>query len=116
MRTPNRVKRASKLTGQDVMALAKDDLLLLIVEDFYPVDACRHFSEKILASNSVERYTHEIVIDGKLEQQYFGVDRLGQPFNATYGAPPGSTGPGSASPRSTAPTPASRTRQESTAP
>jgi hypothetical protein len=73
-----------------MMALANDDLLLLIVEEFYPVDACRRFSEKILGSSSVERYTHEIVVDGKLEQQYFGVDRLGQPFNATYGTAPGS--------------------------
>ena len=72
------------------MALANDDLLLLVVEDFYEVDACRRFSERIVDHEHVERYTHEIVVDGKLEQQYFGVDRLGQPFNSTYGTVPGS--------------------------
>lgn len=90
MRVPKRIKRASKLTGADVMALANDELLLLVVEDFYPREACRNLSAKILGNCSVERYTHEIVVDGKLEQQYFGVDRLGQPFNATYGAAPNS--------------------------
>jgi hypothetical protein len=81
-----RVKRTRKLSGSDVMALANDQLLLLVVEDFYPADACKRFAQKIMDSECVERYTHELVVNGKLEQQYFGVDRLGQPFNATYGA------------------------------
>ena len=69
MRERERIKRVDKLTGEDVFALANDDLLLLVVQDFYESDACRRFSERIVDHEHVERYTHEIVVDGKLEQQ-----------------------------------------------
>jgi hypothetical protein len=80
----DRIRKASHLRGEDINALIQDEILALIVEDYYAADLCATLSEKILQSQQVQNYTHEIMENGKLTQKYFGVDRLGVPFNSTY--------------------------------
>ncbi len=47
-------------------------------------------SARILNSDRIKPYTHEIKKNGTFVQEYLGVDRLGTPFNSTYGHHPGS--------------------------
>jgi len=82
-----RLKVVSKLEGEDINAIINDKILALIIEGYYPSELCDSMSEKILESEHVKNYTHEVFEEGKLVQKYYGVDRLGFPFNLTYNSP-----------------------------
>jgi hypothetical protein len=85
-----RVLRANQLSSNYLDRLFNDEILLLIIENFYQSEYCRRFAARILDSPEIEKYTHEVVEDSVLVQKYFGVDRLGFPFNSTYDMQPGS--------------------------
>jgi hypothetical protein len=81
----NRIFRTTRLSSDVLNRLISDEISVLIVEDYYPHGHALRLSDEILASQKIERYTHEVIEEGELVQKYFGVDRMGLPFNSTYG-------------------------------
>lgn len=81
---PLKVATEKELTVQNLEALVNDEILALVVPGYYDAWMCDQLAQKILASNQLQRYTHEVQNGQSLLQLYFGVDRLGMPFNSTY--------------------------------
>ncbi|APJ03248.1 2OG-Fe(II) oxygenase [Silvanigrella aquatica] len=79
-----RIHIANKLFSKDINSLIKDEILALIVEKFYAHESCIQLSSNILKSKESEKYMHENIENKEIVNYYFGVDRLGVPFNLTY--------------------------------
>jgi hypothetical protein len=72
------------LSGEHIRALADDSVAAVVVSSFYPESDCRALSERILSHDRIEPYFHEEIRNGMHTQKYYGVDRIGLPFNSTY--------------------------------
>lgn len=83
-----RILRSTNLTAECLADLFTDRILALVVQGYYAPSLCESLSQAILADTRVQRYTHEVVMENEVTQKYFGVDRLGIPFNSTYGGDP----------------------------
>lgn len=88
MSQPNRIRVTSILKGDDVNDLIKNNIVTLVIKNFYQQELCQKLYKKILVNRSFEKYTHELVKGRRVIQKYFGVDRLGYPFNLTYNSSP----------------------------
>jgi hypothetical protein len=80
-----RIATRERLTQVDIQDVILGNILVLKIKNYYPADASVTLAEKIINSNKVEQYTHEVSKGSSIEKLYFGVDRLGTPFNSTYG-------------------------------
>jgi hypothetical protein len=78
------VRIANKLSANIIQELIHDDIVAIVIEGYYPAHLCDLLSHNILHSKDIDPYTHEVVEDKVLLQKYFGVDRIGIPFNSTY--------------------------------
>ncbi|KAB8029213.1 2OG-Fe(II) oxygenase [Fluviispira multicolorata] len=88
MFSSQRIQKVKKLNSQNLESLITDNCLVLIIEDFYSKESSKILAEQILKSIHIEKYTHELIEETKLVQKYYGVDRIGNPFNSTYGLSP----------------------------
>lgn len=79
MSQPNRIRVTSILKGDDVNDLIKNNIVTLVIKNFYQQELCQKLYKKILVNRSFEKYTHELVKGRRVIQKYFGVDRLGYP-------------------------------------
>ena len=57
---------------------------VLLVRTFCDPQLCQKLTAQLLKSRP-EHYTHEVYDHGHLKEEYLGVDRIGFPFNATFG-------------------------------
>ncbi|AMC34034.1 2OG-Fe(II) oxygenase [Janthinobacterium sp. B9-8] len=80
------VRIAKKLSPDLISDLIHDEIAAVVIEAYYPAHLCDLLSNNILRSQDIDPYTHEVVEDDALLQKYFGVDRIGIPFNSTYNA------------------------------
>ena len=79
-----RIAKDQQLTETSLLKLIHQEVVAIIVENYYPQKTANKFANKIIASEKREQYTHEIVDNKKIKQEYFGVDRVGFPFNLIY--------------------------------
>ncbi|NCN28070.1 2OG-Fe(II) oxygenase [bacterium] len=85
----SRVKRVKDFSELDIEMLVTGECVALIVEGYYSAVDSDRLAANVLKSKRVENYTHEVSDEGRLEEKYFGVDRLGVPFNGLYKAKAG---------------------------
>lgn len=67
-----------------------DDHLALRIPDFVPPEFCDRVGQALIRSGDKENYGHEVLEHGQLREVFLGVQRIGVPFNSTYGKPQGS--------------------------
>lgn len=82
-----RPRSAREVPALDTQVLA--DLLdcrvpLVVVRSFTPPVVCTQIAEYLRSQCEPRPYTHEIYEDGQVKYLYFGVDRVGEPFNYTF--------------------------------
>lgn len=81
----NRLRVRDKLRNEDITALINDDIFALVIRGYVEEESCKFIVGNMLKdSGFFEKYTHELLVDGEIKEEYFGVDRLGVPFNSTY--------------------------------
>jgi hypothetical protein len=78
------VVRVSELSAQVIDDLISGRTLVAIVPGYCAPDRCRAISAAVNQSDAAVPYTHELHQDGHIVEEYFGVDRIGTPFNSTY--------------------------------
>lgn len=79
-----KVKILDSLDEESLECLIAGESLAIIVKNYYNTTDAIRLYENIKKSNRIEKYTHELVEDNKVVQKYFGVDRIGNPFNSIY--------------------------------
>lgn len=84
MQTNQRVEIRSTLNNESIQRLVNDDIMLLVVKNYYPKSLAQKIASALIRSDSLERYTHELSVGDELRQEYLGVDRVGVPFNLIY--------------------------------
>jgi 2OG-Fe(II) oxygenase superfamily len=72
------------LSHDHIKQLANNEKLAVIVTSYAALETCALLNDRILSLERAERYTHELIDGGRMLQKYFGVDRIGIPFNSTY--------------------------------
>ena len=63
--------------------LFNDEICVLVVRQYASNKVCNKLT-KFFTKLGVEKYTHEMRQDDKIELQYYGVDRYGYPLNSTW--------------------------------
>jgi hypothetical protein len=76
--------RDQRLKAEHLDSLLHNKALAIIISNFASSELCSLFSQRVLSCNNIQNYTHEIHKGGQLRQEYYGVDRVGVPFNSTY--------------------------------
>lgn len=89
MHKSQRIEIATHITHQSVQRLLSDDITALIIEGFYPAEHASVIADKLIQSETLAHYTHEVATANGLKQEYLGVDRVGIPFNLIYDKPDG---------------------------
>lgn len=79
-----RVLRAARLSPDVIDALINDECVAAVIGGYYPATLCERIRDNVARCRSVERYTHELHEEDGIRHEYFGVDRIGTPFNSTY--------------------------------
>jgi hypothetical protein len=64
-------------------SLFHDEVSVIIVKNFASPPDCDRFSALVRTTMTATPYTHEVYEDGTVKHLYFGVDRVGVPFNST---------------------------------
>ncbi|CAL1274079.1 unnamed protein product [Larinioides sclopetarius] len=80
---PKLVIEATELTADVLKELFDDKICVLWVRKYVPKEVCEKL-DAFLQEKGSEPYTHEIRKGGKVDLQYFGVNRYGFPLNSTY--------------------------------
>lgn len=78
------------LSPENIRDLIEEKVPAIRIPNYVSSVAAQKIIDYILAQASLDAYTHEVYTDGVPEQKYYGVYRVGIPFNSTYGSPPGS--------------------------
>ena len=85
---------ADHLTKENLTLLLENKVAVLRVPNFVPSELCEKLTSHLWSSPDREPYTHEVYQERTLEDGsvvsepvhlYLGVDRIGVPFNSTYG-------------------------------
>lgn len=84
MQTHSRIEERASLTHDAIKRLMEDETLVLIIKNYYSTQLAKKLANQFIQSEKLEQYTHEVVYDNELKQEYFGVDRVGFPFNLIY--------------------------------
>lgn len=79
-----RIHFTTRITNENISLLMTDEITALVIKNFYPAKDAARIAEKIISSENLAHYTHEIICDNELRQEYLGVDREGVPFNLLY--------------------------------
>lgn len=80
----------NSLTPGNIRDLIEEKVSAIRIANYIPSETAQKMIDFILAQTSLDAYTHEVYADGVPEQKYYGVYRIGFPFNTTYGRPNGS--------------------------
>ncbi|CAL1274078.1 unnamed protein product [Larinioides sclopetarius] len=80
---PKLVIEATELTADALKELFDDKICVLWVRNYVPKEVCEKL-DAFLQEKGSEPYTHEIRKGGKVDLQYFGVNRYGCPLNSIY--------------------------------
>lgn len=73
-----------KINPKSLDLLINNEIIALIITNYYQPELCDSLSYKLLESQNIQTYTHETIENDKIEQKYYGVNRVGTPFNMTY--------------------------------
>lgn len=84
MTITRRVEYDTQLTDGAVKRLLDDEITALVIPNYYSKELATSLANKIIASQTLEHYTHELSDGETLRQEYLGVDREGFPFNMVY--------------------------------
>jgi hypothetical protein len=80
-------------SGLDTESLARliaGEVLAIRVPSFVDPEICASLAAWLIDHANAQPYTHEIRRDGAIEHKYFGVDRVGSPFNRVIDTAPDS--------------------------
>ena len=66
MQVTNHIRVATSLDHHGIEQLISDNITALIIKNFYPVKPARRIAKKIIASETLANYTHEIIQDDEL--------------------------------------------------
>lgn len=81
----------SQLNTKTLGELFSGELYFIRIPEFYPLVDCQRLNEWAVNFKDTEDYTNDIVdTNGTLQQVTFGVNRIGYPYNQTFGTPPNS--------------------------
>ncbi|GBN44549.1 hypothetical protein AVEN_123923-1 [Araneus ventricosus] len=80
---PKLVIETTELTADILKDLFDDKICVLCVRNYVPREVCEKL-DIFLQEKGSEPYTHEIRKDGKVDLEYFGVNRYGFPLNSIY--------------------------------
>ncbi|KAF8788484.1 hypothetical protein HNY73_006519 [Argiope bruennichi] len=80
---PKLVIETTELTADVLRDLFEDKICVLCIRNYVPKVVCEKL-DAFLQEKGSEPYTHEIRKDGKVDLQYFGVNRYGFPLNSIY--------------------------------
>ena len=80
------IRLVTELRANDLLSLIAGEICVLVVKDFAAVSVCEKLVSFLMSYNKIEKYTHEVYDEEKIKHLYFGVDRIGQPFNSTFRA------------------------------
>lgn len=89
-RGPSMVITDSTLTFDGLSRLASGGALALRIPGFADRSTCEVLGAWFIGHADRQPYTHEIRREGVVEQRYFGVDRIGSPFNRVVDTAKGS--------------------------
>jgi len=79
IKTPN-------LLESDLSDLFNNNILGTHINDYISQEICNKLIEFINArKNKIEKYDHDEKINGLIVNQYYGIERLGYPYNKTFG-------------------------------
>lgn len=81
---------ARELTTAALVELMSGNAIAIRVPAFADTATCDRLGSWLAAHRSRQPYAHEETRDGALEYTYYGVDRVGQPFNLVLGTEQGS--------------------------
>jgi hypothetical protein len=86
---PNGVVTETQLTLQSIHKLLHNDICAIIVPNFTASHVCHKLANFFSQHCNRTQYNHEYtdVETGERQMEYFGVDRVGVPFNSVYGTP-----------------------------
>jgi len=79
--------KAKSLNPDDLDRLLNDEIHILQIENYCTPAFISDFLTRVQTIKT-ESYQHEIERDGKKAYIYYGVDRIGLPFNTTYDQSP----------------------------
>ena len=75
----------SSLNEEVLEDLVSGRILAIRVTDFVPKNLCNDLSEYFLGHHDIKNYDHDVQINGQKKTLFYGVKRIGYPFNLTYG-------------------------------
>lgn len=78
------------LSPESIRDLIEEKVPAIRIPNYVSPETAQKIIDFVLAQASLDAYTHEVYADGVPEQKYYGVYRVGIPFNTTYGRPAGS--------------------------
>jgi hypothetical protein len=73
-----------KINTNSINLLINEEIIALIITNYYQPELCDSLSYKLLKSQNINPYSHEIVENNKVIHKNYGVNRVGTPFNLTY--------------------------------
>lgn len=85
MDVSKRIYTGYQLSEDALKGLIDDAFLAVVIKGYISDFASVHLAQGILSRAQLEPYTHEEAVGSTLIQSYYGVDRMGVPFNSTYG-------------------------------
>ena len=78
------IQTENKITTESIEKLINDKEVALVIKNFCSHDTCEKLTDKILKSQNIQKYTHEVNENNEIKHKYYGVNRVGTPFNMTY--------------------------------
>ncbi len=82
------VAMLTSLRGEALHDLFDERVCAVRVANFISAELAEKLNAWFLRNDAIEDYHHEMVVDGELKTFHYGVDRIGTPYNLTYGKPP----------------------------
>ena len=82
--TTGRIATVNQLTYNDLTSLFDGESCILVVKGFCPSETAERLSSWLLGETR-ERYDHEVHAPSGVTYVYYGVDRVGIPFNKAFG-------------------------------
>ncbi|TAL48918.1 2OG-Fe(II) oxygenase [Patescibacteria group bacterium] len=79
------VVTTTKLDQKTLDKLISGKILVIRVPNFVSDKLCARLSTHFLKHHEIRNYGHEIYVNGKKKVLFYGVKRIGYPFNLTYG-------------------------------
>lgn len=82
--TKEKIICAQQLSLELLAALFNNEIIALRITDFCQTEICENLSNWFMQHQSISNYNHEEHDKEKTIYQYYGVQRVGIPYNVTY--------------------------------